>query len=648
MKAVQVRIISVLNACRNHGLTRMAPTTSTSILVGPPRFKPHSPPPPPPPPQSQVPFLPRPFFTPSPYGNYCLDLFIHVVPEEDSGTLASHERLNQMLHLAWFKNPLTTVKLICNLLDRRGYGGKDDRDSFYKAAFWLHRHHPKTLACNVASIASSFGSFDDLTEILYRLLHGQDVRRRNQYESIDGFRVRRKGSNSKVLSCRRLTPREVRVMKALERSKLQEEKARAVRRDKAMAMANTAIERYQNDPDYRFLHDRISDVFAECFKSDIQNLNKEKDANYDRDQDCLELSLAADYCPKIGSSMDCATLLCESIAKKVFPRELYPEYQGIEEAHYAYRVRDRLRKEVLVPLRKALDVADYHAGANKWGYNPDFKREPCAIKKYLEDVKAGGESKIRVDALFPHEIMRYANHPDVGESAEIQWKAMVEDMRMNKGMNVLNKCIAVCDVSPAMTGRPRDVSTALTLMMSELSEEPWKGKVITFSESPQLISIQGGDLKSNREFLRNMGWGYHTTFSKVFDLILEAAVNEKLKPEHMVKKVFVLTSCSFLERGFDDNSCWESEYEAVRSKFKKEGYGDVVPQLVFWNLNLEDLYKEVRSEGECQKQEGISMLSFVNDNLIKSLLENDGNIGLEHVMEAVISGQGYQSLVVVD
>ncbi|KAM1197168.1 hypothetical protein ACFX2I_008797 [Malus domestica] len=38
--------------------------------------------------------------------------------------------------------------------------------------------------------------------------------------------------------------------------------------------------------------------------------------------------------PSIDSSFDQATLICESIARKVFSHESYKEYDGIEEAHY--------------------------------------------------------------------------------------------------------------------------------------------------------------------------------------------------------------------------------------------------------------------------------------------------------------------------
>jgi hypothetical protein len=60
-------------------------------------------------------------------GNPCLDFFFHVVPNTPSQTLV--DRLQQ----AWSQNPLTTLKLVCNLRGVRGTG-KSDREGFYAAA----------------------------------------------------------------------------------------------------------------------------------------------------------------------------------------------------------------------------------------------------------------------------------------------------------------------------------------------------------------------------------------------------------------------------------------------------------------------------------------------------------------------------------
>ncbi|PQQ15522.1 uncharacterized protein Pyn_28915 [Prunus yedoensis var. nudiflora] len=85
------------------------------------------------------------------------------------------------------------------------------------------------------------------------------------------------------------------------------------------------VERYVGDPNYQFLHDRVSDLFAEKLKSDIEKLKK---------QDIHEISSTPYFCPSLDYYMERATLLCESVARKIFPRESSPEYRVVSEAHY--------------------------------------------------------------------------------------------------------------------------------------------------------------------------------------------------------------------------------------------------------------------------------------------------------------------------
>ncbi|XVF81476.1 hypothetical protein PTKIN_Ptkin15bG0158300 [Pterospermum kingtungense] len=581
-------------------------------------------------------------------GNPCLDFFFHVVPDTPP------ESIQERLSLAWVHNPLTTLKLICNLRGVRGTG-KSDKEGFYTAAFWLHQHHPKTLACNLDSFAD-FGYFKDLPEILYRLLEGSDVRKIQKEEWNQrkcGVRCRRlprfnryRGNllprkRNKTGERKPSIPKEVRALNATERAKLEKEKASALRKEKKIAMAKKVLERYSRDPDFKFLHERVSDLFAAALKADMVLL---------KSGELRKIGLAAKWCPSIDSSFDKSTLLCESIAKKMFPVDEYPEYEGIEVAHYAYRVRDRLRKEVLVPLHKVLELPEVYIGANRWDSIPYNRVASVAMKfykekflkhdkerfsKYLEDVKAG-KSTIAAGALLPHEIIASLHDSDGGEVAELQWKRMVSDL-LQKGK--LRNCMAVCDVSGSMEGIPMEVSVALGVLVSELSEEPWKGKLITFSEDPELQLVEGQNLKEKTHFVRSMDWGYNTDFQKVFDLILKVAVEGKLKPEEMIKRLFV-----FSDMEFDQASAspWETDYQLIVRKYTEKGYGDAIPQIVFWNL------RDSRATPVPGSQNGVALVSGFSKNLMKMFLDEDGDINPVAVMEAAISGEEYQKLVVLD
>ncbi|KAL2530317.1 hypothetical protein Fot_22918 [Forsythia ovata] len=116
------------------------------------------------------------------------------------------------------------------------------------------------------------------------------------------------------------------------------------------------------------------------------------------------ISLAAKWRPSIDSSYDKATLIYKSIAKRIFSRESSPEYEGLNQDQYVYKVRNRLRKEVLVPLHQALKSPEVYVSAQQWEsipYNPDNKR----LREYLENVKFE-KAKITAGAVFPHEIIR--------------------------------------------------------------------------------------------------------------------------------------------------------------------------------------------------------------------------------------------------
>ncbi|KAK4357025.1 hypothetical protein RND71_022635 [Anisodus tanguticus] len=568
--------------------------------------------------------------------NPCLDFFFHVVPD------TSPDDLIVRLELAWAHNPLTTLKLICNLRGVRGTG-KSDKDGFYIAAFWLHYTHPKTLACNIHAFAE-FGYFKDFLEILYRILEGPFIRKkekedRQQSRTRGGGRGRFKRVNRPENEGKK-----VKVKKNLEEYKeelkLEQEKARGLRKEKEIAKAKKALEKYYSDEHYRLLHDKISNFFTELLRVDLEKLKLGK---------VNDISLAAKWCPTVDSSYDKATLMCESIAKKMFPRESYSEYNGVEEVHYAYRVRDRLRKEVLVPLHKALELPEVYMSANKWNSLPYNRVASVAMKNYkvlfvkhdqerfnayLEDVKSG-KVKIAAGALLPHEIIGALSDGDGGEVAQLQWKRMVDDL-CKKGK--LSDCIAVCDVSGSMSGTPMEVSVALGVLVSELSEEPWKGKLITFSESPELQKVEGDTLKEKTEFVRNMNWGMSTNFQGVFDRILEVAVEGNLSEDKMIKRIFVFSDMEFDQAS--DNA-WETDYQAIQRKFAEKGYINV-PEIVFWNL------RDSRSTPVLEKQSGVALVSGFSKNLLTMFLEGGGIVNPVDVMELAISGEEYKKLAIFD
>ncbi|CAI0439002.1 unnamed protein product [Linum tenue] len=256
--------------------------------------------------------------------------------------------------------------------------------------------------------------------------------------------------------------------------------------------------------------------------------------------------------------------------------------------------------------------------------------------KYLEDAKQG-KGKLAAGALLPHEIIASLKHGDGGKVAELQWSKMGEDMAK---IGKLKNCIAVCDVSGSMSGEPMEVCVALGLLISELSEDPWKGKVITFDSNPQLNVIEGESLLEKTDFIRMMNWGGSTDFQKVFDRILATAVRNGASEEQMVNKVFVFSDMELNQASSHDEG-WETDYEAIQRKFRAKGFSRV-PEIVFWNL------RDSEATPVQAKQSGVALVSGYSKNLVKLFME-EGEIGDPvSIMLKAISGELYQRLVVCD
>ncbi|KAH7856846.1 hypothetical protein Vadar_006172 [Vaccinium darrowii] len=528
-------------------------------------------------------------------GNPCLDFFFHVVADTPP-----HEVTNR-LQLAWDQNPLTALKLVCHLRGIRGTG-KGERHGFYAAALWLHQNHPKTLAANAKSVAE-FGYFKDLLVILYRLLEGPDVRKQLKTEE-------------------------------------EHRKMWYGKKELRIYLGKKSIERYYSDPVYRFLHNKVSDVFVDALKTDLDNMNA---------GNLYNLSFAAKWCPTVSSFFDRSTLICESIARKLFPREAHPKYDRIEESHYTYIIQVRLQKEVLVPLRKVLMIPEVYMSSRAWSELPYnrvtsiamrnyreifLKHDERRFREYLDNVKQG-KLKIAAGALLPHEIIASLSKGDGGEVAELQWKRIVDDL---KEIGKLKNCLAICDVSGSMYGSPLEVSVALGLLVSELSEEPWKNKLITFSKNPQLQMIEGHSLQSKVLSVERMDWDMNTDFQKVFDKVLEVAKKGNISEDKMIKRLFVFSDMEFDQASLNP---WETDYEAICRKFNESGYKEV-PEIVFWNL------RNSKATPVPSHQKGVALVSGFSKNLLKVFLEKSGDLNPEITMEWAISGEEYNKLVIVD
>uniref|UniRef100_A0A803MN09 DUF7788 domain-containing protein n=1 Tax=Chenopodium quinoa TaxID=63459 RepID=A0A803MN09_CHEQI len=181
-----------------------------------------------------------------------------------------------------------------------------------------------------------------------------------------------------------------------------------------------------------------------------------------------------------------------------------------------------------------------------------------------------------------------------------------------------------------MMGEPMEVSVALGLLISELSEEPWKGKLITFSTNPKFHTITGETLKEKTNFIRDMEWGMSTDLQKVFDRILEVAVRGKIPEEQMIKRLFIFSDMEFNQAS---HRSWETDYKVIQRKYKESGY-ERVPEIVFWNL------RRSKATPVPSTEPGVALGG--------GRWEEGGVLNPEAVMLAAVAKPEYDTLVIYD
>ena len=157
--------------------------------------------------------------------------------------------------------------------------------------------------------------------------------------------------------------------------------------------------------------------------------------------------------------------------------------------------------------RKMLELPEVFMSANEWD-KVNYSRvasicmannakhflyhDEVRFGAFLKDVKTG-KAKIASSALLPHEFVGKCLYSRglLTETQELQWNDLVQRMK-EKGS--FENCLAVCDVSGSMTGTPLEAAIALSMILAEMSEEPWKNRICTFSERPAFHVISGDTL----------------------------------------------------------------------------------------------------------------------------------------------------------
>ena len=212
---------------------------------------------------------------------------------------------------------------------------------------------------------------------------------------------------------------------------------------------------------------------------------------------------------------------------------------------------------------------------------------------------------------------------DGTEKQKVEWrhKRFAESGRFDRTM-------AIVDVSGSMAGTPMEVAISLGLLVSELTSEHYRGRLITFTSEPCFHQVEGSNLFEKIQSISGMNWGCSTNLIKVFEMLLENAVSNKLTAESMVKTLFVFTDMQFDQA--ERSNEYRTTYEIIREKYANLGFP--VPRVVFWNL------RNVGGGFPVNKDEpGVALMSGFSGEVLRLFLE-DKELSPQSLMIEAVKG----------
>ena len=357
----------------------------------------------------------------------------------------------------------------------------------------------------------------------------------------------------------------------------------------------------------------IYQIVDKQLKSDWENMNAKK-----------PISILAKWMPSINASAEKTKENGKKLCK-------------------ALHMTEREYRKAMSKLRKYLDVVEVKMSDKNWSeikyeavpsranliYNSAFLRNDEARRREYLGKLEKGETKINASTLFPHDIVhKYTSgtgwsHSLKAKDATIEalWKALP---------NTVNDCgntIVVADGSGSMTSRvdnnsgvtALEVANALAIYFAERSSGQFKDKYITFSERPQFVDFsKAKSLHDKLQTALAHNEVANTNIEKVFDLILTAAVNNKMRQSDLPKNILIISdmefdSATYVHSGRGYSRPDKRLFDVIAKKYAQAGYK--LPRLVFWNVNSRTGTIPVK-----ENDLGVALVSGFSVNIAKMIM----------------------------
>ena len=366
---------------------------------------------------------------------------------------------------------------------------------------------------------------------------------------------------------------------------------------------------------------------AKQFAADMEALNAGE-----------SVSLLAKWLPSVNASNADAVAMAKKIARSM-------------------KMTDRDYRKAVVALRAKIRIIENNL--REKDYTFDYSKQPSkAMFKYRAafmrndgerygafiNKVSKGEAKLNAKTVMPYELVDpflnggwYSGRTfmrDISDEEKNVLNATWESMPDFGGDQ---NAIAVVDTSGSMycssNPRPASVALSLGLYFAERNKGLFHNHYIEFSHNAKLIELKGETFADRLRYIASFNEIADTNIEAVFDLILRAAVKNRIPQDEMPATLYIISDMEF-------NSCVRNagltNFENAKMNYEAHGYK--LPNVVFWNVQSRN-----RQQPVTMNEQGVALVSGCTPKLFSMVAS--GNIDPYSFMMEVVGSERYEKIV---
>lgn len=350
------------------------------------------------------------------------------------------------------------------------------------------------------------------------------------------------------------------------------------------------------------------------------------------------VSLLAKWLPSVNASNADTVVMAKKIARSM-------------------KMTDRDYRKAVVELRAKIRIIENNL--REKDYTFDYSKQPSkAMFKYRAafmrndgerygafiNKVSKGEAKLNAKTVMPYELVDpfltggwYSGRTfmrDISDEEKNVLNATWESMPDFGGDQ---NAIAVVDTSGSMycssSPRPASVALSLGLYFAERNKGLFHNHFIEFSHNAKLIELKGDTFADRLRYIASFNEIADTNIEAVFDLILRAAVKNRIPQEEMPATLYIISDMEF-------NSCVRNagltNFENAKMNYEAHGYK--LPNVVFWNVQSRN-----RQQPVTMNEQGVALVSGCTPKLFSMVAS--GNIDPYSFMMEVVGSERYEKIV---